>query len=408
MKTAILVSLSFCCATAAFAQGSLTPPGAPGPTMKTLQQVEPRTPISSLPFTITNRGSYYVTTNLNSGGGGIIIETNDVSVDLNGFTLTSNGSLFGIAVLSARNNLVVRNGIFRNWGSGVGAGLTTHSTFEDLHVTGGSGAGINTGNYCQVLRCTVSGNTNAGIFAGDYCTISECHASGNANNGIRTGDHGQVIGSTASGNTNAGILTGTYATVFRCYASTNGGNGVQVTTGSKISECSSVLNRGHGIVLVNYGTVQDSTAKGNALNGIDSGGAGANAVRNCLASDNGGNGIDLGSCCNVVADCLVALNDREGILVDNDSRIVGNMVHSNTSATNNGAGIRLSFNGNHVEDNTTWNNDVGILSSGASFIIRNTARQNGTNYHFVGAQNAGPIVGAGTITTNNPWANFSY
>ena len=30
-------------------QGSLTPPGAPGETMKTLAQVEPRTPISSLP-----------------------------------------------------------------------------------------------------------------------------------------------------------------------------------------------------------------------------------------------------------------------------------------------------------------------------------------------------------------------
>src|SRR5438105_5129643 len=40
-----------------FGQGSLTPPGAPAPSMKTLQQVEPRTPISSAPFTITNSGS---------------------------------------------------------------------------------------------------------------------------------------------------------------------------------------------------------------------------------------------------------------------------------------------------------------------------------------------------------------
>ena len=41
-----------------FAQGPLAPPGPPGPTMKTLDQIEPRTPISSLPFTISASGSY--------------------------------------------------------------------------------------------------------------------------------------------------------------------------------------------------------------------------------------------------------------------------------------------------------------------------------------------------------------
>ena len=39
-----------------FAQGSLTPPGAPAPTMKTLAQIEPRMPISSAPFTISVPG----------------------------------------------------------------------------------------------------------------------------------------------------------------------------------------------------------------------------------------------------------------------------------------------------------------------------------------------------------------
>jgi len=32
----------------AFAQGPLTPPGTPAPTMKSLDQIEPRTPIASL------------------------------------------------------------------------------------------------------------------------------------------------------------------------------------------------------------------------------------------------------------------------------------------------------------------------------------------------------------------------
>jgi hypothetical protein len=72
----------------AFAQGSLTPPGAPAPTMITLQQIEPRTPISSVPFTITTPGSYYLTTNLYSpSGNGITVSANDVTIDLNGFAL---------------------------------------------------------------------------------------------------------------------------------------------------------------------------------------------------------------------------------------------------------------------------------------------------------------------------------
>src|SRR5579871_6315611 len=73
-----------------FAQGSLTPPGAPAPTMKTLSQIERRTPISSIPYTISGPGSYYVTTNLTGGGGstnGITISSGNVIIDLNGFSI---------------------------------------------------------------------------------------------------------------------------------------------------------------------------------------------------------------------------------------------------------------------------------------------------------------------------------
>ena len=81
----------------ALAQGDLTPPGAPAPTMKTLDQIEARTPISILPYTIDSSGSYYLTNNISTDGDGIIISSNNVSLDLNGFTIS--GSNTGSSVI---------------------------------------------------------------------------------------------------------------------------------------------------------------------------------------------------------------------------------------------------------------------------------------------------------------------
>src|SRR5450631_969089 len=87
---------SFLLLPSAFPQGNLTPPGAPAPTMKTLDQIEARTPISSAPFTISTPGSYYLTANLPvTTGNAIVISANNVTLDLNGFTISSTASPAG-------------------------------------------------------------------------------------------------------------------------------------------------------------------------------------------------------------------------------------------------------------------------------------------------------------------------
>jgi hypothetical protein len=81
--------------------GDLTPPaGAPGKTMKSLDQMEPRTPLidgapgvsiaASGTISISQSGSYYLAGNLSvTGGDGIAINANAITLDLRGFTITS-------------------------------------------------------------------------------------------------------------------------------------------------------------------------------------------------------------------------------------------------------------------------------------------------------------------------------
>src|SRR5688572_11786708 len=92
-----------------FAQGDLTPPGAPTSTMKTLQQVEPRTDLQATPapagvdttnaayhFIINQPGSYYLSANLGvTKANGIQINAEGVTLDLNGFEVSRSSGAGG-------------------------------------------------------------------------------------------------------------------------------------------------------------------------------------------------------------------------------------------------------------------------------------------------------------------------
>lgn len=175
------------------AQGSLTPPGAPVPTMKSLDQIEPRIPISSI-VTITNSGSYYLTTNLTVPAfySAIIVTAENVTIDLSGYTLTGVSNSYGAILVT--NNTTVINGYVRNCDHNyaVDAYGATGCRFEYLILTDNR-AGIRAGSQAVVKNCIVARNKSSGIICqdGDYVAGNLC--SSNVFGGIYVNGTGNRI-----------------------------------------------------------------------------------------------------------------------------------------------------------------------------------------------------------------------
>ncbi len=116
MKHALLALALLTLPASLFAQGTLNPTAPPGPTMLTLSQVEPRTPITNTTAaTISASGSYYLTGNITvSTNNGITINASGVTLDLNGFTVSSTApTANGTGILlnnSQNNNIQILNG----------------------------------------------------------------------------------------------------------------------------------------------------------------------------------------------------------------------------------------------------------------------------------------------------------
>ncbi len=389
--------------------GPLNPPGGPiAPTNKTLDEVEPRTPIgpATTPagggavFEINTPGHYYLTGDVvvPALSSGIRVNADSTTVDLNGFRIVGQPNSANGIHIDARF-ATVRNGSIETMGEQGVLNENLQSRFYDLTVTECELIGLEAGAGSVVERCVVRGCGEAGAFtgaiqvgsstivadvycsvsrsdgivSGSFCIFERCRVTGSSGTGIDAGNSSVFIACETTNNLGSGADVGNESVVVACISRNNDSWGF-VGSGSAFDVCRASINGLDGFQLNSRSTATGCSATSNTGAGFKADSYGA--MTGCVAQGNSEQGFDVGRGC-VLTECLAHDNTLEGILTISGGTNANVLIESCASTDNAGAGISAG-NAAVVRNCSSTNNDGhGILVGGASQVVGCTARQSG-------------------------------
>ncbi|HXG19832.1 MAG TPA: hypothetical protein VNN62_12280 [Methylomirabilota bacterium] len=209
------------------------------------------------------RSSFVLVHNLFSFGlDCLVVNSSNITIDLNGFAIIGNGSGKGISASSSVQGVTIRNGTVRGFAVGISLG-GSGNLVEDVHTENNTDTGMFLGAGSVADHVVVQGNWQHGAILSTAGAIrnSSIRANGNtpASVGVSVGPGGAVTGNTIWANTGTGLFGSTGGTVI--------GNTVMDTIGV-------------GVSVICPANVQQNTVTANSSGNLSLNGDGCLSVNN--------------------------------------------------------------------------------------------------------------------------------
>jgi len=355
--------------------------------MKTLDQLEPRTPIRAgdLPLAIYAPGSYYLTEPIDFAGqnvNGITINSSNVSIDLGGFALRGPGASVGTT----------------------GSGIKLTGDFTGISISNGSlegwrekGCDLGLGTLQKITGITATYNGAQGIYGGNNAVVSQCVTANNGMDGFALRTSGSILNCSSHGDGGDGFNLAENCSINFSTAEISGGYGIQAASGASISNCS-VNGAIQSGIFTEPSVITACSSQFSGATGIYSSGG---CISNCLAYGSLADGITMiGN--GVVSNCAANGNGGFGILAGASIRITGNTCSSNSNGS-----YYLAGQFNVLDGNFGSGGQAGIFDSGGkNMIVRNTIVGASSTFAASSATSAFVFAPLNMDTTVSPWANL--
>jgi parallel beta-helix repeat protein len=301
------------------------------------------------PVVITVPGEYYLANSIINNNAGVCIDITVPNVVLDGKGKMIDGidktDAIGIRVWNAGMalfNVVIKNVVTSDWGTGVYLSGVKNSQLEKITVSSNTGNGIslNTALRNTIKTCTAIENGGVGIIL--Y---------GNS-------DSNTLTGNTATGNTLDGIR-------------------LRFSSNNDVLNNKVLNNQGPGIYFLeagNFNTVTGNTITGNKEDGIKLWKSSSNLINKNTLKDNA-NGIllDTDSYNNEISQNTIQNSTFDGVYLFSNSD--NNLVSGNTIEKSLNTGISLfSSDRNTIYNNLVQNNNkngIWMFASGSNVIVNN-------------------------------------